>query len=147
VWDLEIECWDIYACEGPEEADKVAPYFERTATLGFGNQEDYARGLYDPLDPKSPKVDLTDISLGLLTCGLSLLGLGIVAIDFSRGFHGAHTVQWALIISGCLLSVSAMAAMVTICASARGRRASLLLWALAVAVALGAGGFWLVWHR
>ena len=45
VWDVHIESWDIYACG--EEA-KVTPYFERTATLGFGNQEDYERDLRDP---------------------------------------------------------------------------------------------------
>jgi len=37
--------WDVDTFE--EEAN-LAPYFERTATLGFGNQKDYERDLHDP---------------------------------------------------------------------------------------------------
>jgi hypothetical protein len=37
--------WDVDTCD--EETD-LTPYFERTAALGFGSQQDYERDLDDP---------------------------------------------------------------------------------------------------
>src|SRR6266849_560659 len=68
----------------------------------------------------------------LIYYGLSLVGLGMVANDLSGSLHVAHSVQRALIILSGLLSVSAMVFSIE---TARRRRLSLLLGALAVAVA------------
>ncbi|MCS6864852.1 MAG: hypothetical protein RMJ56_09570 [Gemmataceae bacterium] len=37
--------WGIDTCA---EKDNLGPYFERTAALGFGSQQDYERDLEDP---------------------------------------------------------------------------------------------------
>ena len=40
IWDVETRAYD--------EPEKVLPYFERTAKLGFGSQQDWERDLEDP---------------------------------------------------------------------------------------------------
>ena len=47
-------CWlaflieAIWGVDTSEEGDDLAPYFERTAAMGFGGREDYERDLDDP---------------------------------------------------------------------------------------------------
>jgi hypothetical protein len=51
---LPPPCWLAFLIEAVwnvdtfEERDRLAPYFERTAALGFGSQQDYERDLADP---------------------------------------------------------------------------------------------------